>query len=242
MGGCVSWQEFWDGETPIYANWRHKLLHYRLIASGIVGAIAELPRPTGESGALPVVLDHGCGQALSAEDVAARCKHLYLCEAAAGLRQKLAERYAAIPTIEIIGRLEVADLAEASLDLVVANSVVQYLTAPEFASLLRLWRHALKPQGALLVADVLPKGLSPLTDAMALLRFGWQGGFLFAAVAGLARTAFSDYRKLRGELGLASYDEKEMIALLAEAGFVAKRRYPNLGHNQARMAFLATPS
>jgi hypothetical protein len=80
-----------------------------------------------------------------------------------------------------------------------------------------------------------------VTDALALLRFGWQGGFMLAAAFGLLRTAFSEYRKLRAELGLAAYDEKEMIALLAEAGFKAERRRPNLGHNQARMAFVATP-
>ena len=57
----------------------------------------------------------------------------------------------------------------------------------------------------------------------------------------IARTAASDYRKLRAELGFASYDEAEVLALLTEAGFSARRHHPNLGHNQARMAFLATP-
>ncbi len=235
----MSWREFWDGETPIYVNERHKLLHYRLIARGIVEAIAELPAPAS-GGA--VVLDHGCGEALSAEDVAARCQRLYLCDTAASVRQKLAARFAEIGNVAVVGPVEVADIPEASLDLVVANSLVQYLTPAEFASVLRIWRHALKPTGSLLLADVLPKGLSPATDALALLRFGWQGGFLLAACGGLARTALSDYRKVRATLGLASYEEGEMIALLAEAGFKAQRRHPNLGHNQARMAFLATPS
>jgi SAM-dependent methyltransferase len=237
----VSWHEFWDGETPIYVNERHKLLHYRLVASGIIEAMAQLPDASPGKAPGPVVLDHGCGEALSAQDVAGRCERLYLCEAAASLRQKLAARFAATGNVVVVSPIEVADIAAASLDLVVANSLVQYLTAPEFASALRLWRHALKPKGVLLLADVLPKGLSPLTDALALLRFGWQAGFLLAAMGGLVRTALSDYRKLRAELGLASYEEKEMIAPLAEAGFVARRRYPNLGHNQARMAFLAKP-
>ena len=62
-----------------------------------------------------------------------------------------------------------------------------------------------------------------------------------AALAGLACTALSDYRKLRTELGFASYDESEVFAILAEAGFTARRDHPNIGHNQARMAFLASP-
>lgn len=238
----MSWLEFWDRDTPIYVNERHKLLHYRLVARGIVDAIAALSDASRAKVEGPVVLDHGCGEALAAQDIAARCERLYLCEAAASLRQKLAARFAEIGNVFVLSPVEVADIKQASLDLVVANSLVQYLTAPEFASALRLWRHALKPEGHLLLADVLPKGLSPAPDALALLRFGWQGGFLLAAAGGLVRTVLSDYRRLRAELGLASYEEKELISLLAEAGFKAARRYPNLGHNQARMAFLATPS
>jgi SAM-dependent methyltransferase len=252
MKAFMTWREFWEGDTPIYVNERHKVLHYQLIARGIVEAFAELPEAaswkarSGDDGAAPqafepVVLDHGCGEALSARDIAARCRRLYLCDTAANSRRKLGARVATLGNVVVINSVDVADIPEASLDLVVANSLVQYLTRLEFVSMLRLWRHALKPQGRLLLADVLPKGLTPVTDALALLRFGWRGGFLLAAFGGLARTAVSDYRKLRAELGLASYEEREMIALLADAGFKAQRRYPNLGHNQARMAFLAAP-
>ena len=234
----MSWREFWDGETPIYVSWRHKMLHYQELARGITEAIAQLPQlPPGGA----VVLDDGCGEACYADEVAAHCSRLYLCDAAASVRDKLVARFSEIANITVLSPLGVADIPAASLDLVVANSLVQYLTPSEFASALALWRHALKHDGRLLIADVLPKGLSPWTDALALLRFGAQGGFIFAALSGLVRTALSDYRKLRAELGLVSYDEGEMIAMLADAGFQAHRRHPNLGHNQARMAFLATP-
>ena len=246
-----SWREFWEGETPIYVNERHTLLHYRLIARDILDAINDLPAspprddgPGSDDAATslrPVVLDQGCGEALSADEIAARCERLYLCDAAASVRERLRARFAPTKNIVVINPVEVADLSEASVNLVVANSLVQYLTRPELASVLRLWRHVLKPQGRLLLSDVPARGASPVTDATALLRFGWRGGFLFAALGGLARTALSDYRKLRAELGFASYDEAEALALLAEAGFSARRHRPNLGHNQARMAFLATP-
>jgi SAM-dependent methyltransferase len=235
----MSWREFWDADTPIYVSERHRLLHYRQVARGITEAIAELPHPPPGG---PVVLDEGCGEASYAGDVAAHCSRLYLCDAAATVRDRLVARFAQTAGITVLDPAGVADIPSASVDLIVANSLVQYLTPSEFASALALWRRALKQEGRLLIADVLPKGLSPATDALALLRFGAQGGFLFAALGGLARTALSDYRKLRAELGLATYDEGEMIALLAEAGFEARRRRPNLGHNRARMAFLATPS
>ncbi len=87
----------------------------------------------------------------------------------------------------------------------------------------------------------MPPDLSPVTDARALLSFAWAGGFLKDAVVGLARTALSDYRKLRDELGLAQYSEEDLIEILEDAGFTAERRARNLGHNQARMTFEARP-
>ena len=64
-------------------------------------------------------------------------------------------------------------------------------------------------------------------------------GFLIAALFGLVRTLFSRYRKLRTELGLSHYSEREMLGLLQAAGFSARRLERNFGHNQQRMAFAA---
>ncbi len=91
----------------------------------------------------------------------------------------------------------------------------------------------------MILAIILPVGLSPIVDAKALLTFGWQGGFLIPALVGLIRTALSDYRKIRSELGLTHYEEAEILALLDQAGLTARRLERNLGHNQARMAFAA---
>ncbi|MBV8765668.1 MAG: class I SAM-dependent methyltransferase [Hyphomicrobiales bacterium] len=251
MTSSKTWREFWEGDTPIYVSERHKILHYRLIARDILRAIDALPEAARHEDAShadaaaasfrPVVLDQGCGEALSAGEIAARCERLYLCDAAASVRARLQARFARIANIVVINPVEVADIPEGTVDLVVANSLAQYLARSELVSALRLWRELLKPQGRLLLADVPARGVSPMTDALALLRFGWRGGFLLAALAGLARTAVSDYRKLRAELGFASYDETQMLALLSEAGFSARRQIPNFGHNQARMAFLAKP-
>ena len=83
--------------------------------------------------------------------------------------------------------------------------------------------------------------MSPATDALALLRLAARHGFAGAALAGLVRTFFSEYRATRARLGLTHYTEAEMLAVLDRAGFDAVRHRPNLGHNQARIAFLAVP-
>jgi ubiquinone/menaquinone biosynthesis C-methylase UbiE len=228
----MNWRDFWNQDTPIYVSERHKLLHYRLVAGDILGLI---PSPDA------VVLDHGCGEALSADRVAGSCGRLLLCDGAPSVRERLAARYRGHERIAVMAPEELEGVADGTLDLVVVNSLLQYLSLDELRTLLRLWRRKLKPQGRLVLADVIPPDLSPLTDARALLSFAWQGGFLKDAVVGLARTALSDYRKLRDELGLAQYSEEDLVEILEDSGFTAERRARNLGHNQARMTFEARP-
>jgi SAM-dependent methyltransferase len=229
----ASWVDYWNSDHPIYVNARHKALH----AAGIARDFARhIPARDGS------VLDYGCGEALYAEDVARLCGRLVLADAAPAVRERLAERVAALPSIAVASPEEVAAMADGSFDLIVANSLLQYLTVGQLAELLPLWRRLLKSGGRLVLADVVPPDVSPLTDASALLSFAWKGGFVGAALMGFVRTALSDYRKLRGELGFTTHEEQEMLAMLSRHGFAAERVHPNFGHNQARMTFVARPA
>lgn len=226
----MSWRDFWNGEHSIYVSPRHKALHYRAIASDL---IAHIPSPDA------VVLDHGCGEALDAARVAAACGRLNLCEAAPNVREKLRTQFGRLSNIAVVSPEEVEALPDASLDLVVANSLLQYLSRDELQALLRIWHAKLKPGGALILADVIPPDVSPLTDASQLLAFAGRGGFLTAALAGLVRTAFSDYRKLRAQYGLSTYTAEAMSGLIRDAGFAEPARPANFGHNPHRMTFKA---
>jgi hypothetical protein len=55
------------------------------------------------------------------------------------------------------------------------------------------------------------------------------------------RTALSDYWRLRSQIGFSRYDEADIMAKLKAAGFAAQRARKNIGHNAARMTFLARP-
>jgi SAM-dependent methyltransferase len=233
---AISWREFFDGDHALYVNARHKLLHARMVARDVAALVRELT-PADRK---PVVLDFGCGEALEAEAVAAVASRLILSDAAPGVLASVRARYGGDPVIEALAPDEVNALAPGTLDIVVVNSLLQYLPRSELEGLLAQWNRLLRPGGHVVLGDVIPPDVNPITDAAALLRFGYQGGFLLAAGAGLVRTALSDYRKLRAELGLATYDENAMLAILENAGFDAERRRPNIGHNQARMCFVAT--
>ncbi len=229
----ASWVDYWNSDHPIYVNGRHKALH----AAGIARDFAR-HIPSRDA----AVLDYGCGEALYAEDVARLCRRLVCADAAPAVRERLAERVAALPVIEVASPEAVAAMPDGSFDLIVANSLLQYLTIGQLADLLPLWRRLLKPEGRLVLADVVPPDVSPVTDAAALLSFAWKGGFVGAALMGFVRTALSDYRKLRGELGFTTHDERDLLALLSGHGFTAGRVHPNFGHNQARMTFVAKPA
>jgi ubiquinone/menaquinone biosynthesis C-methylase UbiE len=224
----MDWRSFWDGDHPIYVNGRHRLLHDRRLADDI---IALIPSPDC------TVLDYACGEATEAERVAAHCGRLILSDGAPSVREKLKTRLAGVASIDVQSPEETADLPDHVLDLVIVNSLLQYLSREETAALLRLMARKLKPSGRLVIGDVIAPDTSPLTDALALLRFGAEGGFFWAALGGLVRTALGDYRKVRGALGLTMWTPDEMLALLREAGFEARRLPVNFGHNQARMAF-----
>lgn len=231
---AASWRDYWNGDTPIYVSERHKLLHYAALARDIAELIVELSpdRP-------PVLLDYGCGDALGAARIAGSCARLILSDGAPNVRQRLAERLQETG-IDILSPEEVEALPPASLDLVLVNSLAQYLARTELERLLDLFQGKLKDGGRLVLADIIPPDVSAVADAAALLGFAGRGGFLTAATIGLARTALSDYRRTRSSLGLAHYEEGEMLALLGRHGFEATRRTRNLGHNPRRMTFVAS--
>jgi SAM-dependent methyltransferase len=226
----TTWREFWDSSHSIYVNARHKDVHYRDVAEQLADFV---PGPQAR------VLDHGSGEAIHAGLVAARARELYLCDAAASVRAANAARFAADPKIKVIAPEEVERLPDGSLDLVFANSLVQYLTGAELDATLGHWRRLLAPDGVLIVADVIPPDVGPLSDVVALLRYAAANGFLGAALVGLARTALSGYRRLRNELGVARYTQTDFLARLRAAGFVGERLARNVEHNPARMTFRA---
>jgi SAM-dependent methyltransferase len=224
----TTWREFWDSAHSIYVSERHKDVHYRDVAEQLA---AFVPSPNAR------VLDHGSGEAIHADLVAAKAHALFLCDAAASVRASMATRFAGNPKIKIISPEDVERLPDASLDLVFANSLVQYLTTAELDRMLGVWRRLLAPGGTLIVADVIPPHVGALSDGLALLRYAAANDFLGAALVGLARTALSRYRRLRSELGIARYGEPEFLAKLRAAGYSSERLPKNVEHNPARMTF-----
>lgn len=224
------WIDYYDSTHTIYASRRHRDLHFQLIARDIIGYISS---PDA------VVLDYACGEALSAAKVAEACGKLYLAEPAPGVRGRLIARFAPNTRIRVRSLDDLRKMEEKSIDLVVMNSVAQYMTPAELDQAFAVVKRLLKPGGRLVVGDILRPEVGMARDVAALLRFALTHGFLKDALIGLVSTALSDYRQLRSKVGLQRYSEAEMIAKLAAAGFTASRAQRNIGHNPWRMTFVA---
>lgn len=226
----MSWREYWESDSSVYVSERHKHVHYALLA-GQLQALVRSPRAR--------VLDYGCGEALVAGRLAEACGELLLLDGAQSVRARLAKRFAAEPKIRILAPDDLDREPDRSIDLIILNSVLQYVPRPEAETLMAKLAAKLAAAGELVVGDVVPAAVGPVQDVAALLRFARENGFLGAAVTGLARAAMTGYAARRSRLGLTHYDEPELIAMLGRAGLATERLPRNLGHNQARMAFVA---
>ena len=227
------WIDYYDSTHTIYASKLHRDLHFQVIARDIIGYIGS-----GDA----VVLDYACGEALSAAKVADACGQLYLAEPAPGVRGRLIARFAPNTKIRVLSLDDLRKMTEHSIDLVVMNSVAQYMTPTELDSAFATIRRLLKPGGRLVLGDVLRPEVGMFRDVLALLHFAAHHGFLRDALIGLISTALSDYRQLRSRVGLQRYSEADIIAKLAHSGFTASRVPVNIGHNPWRMTFVARQS
>lgn len=229
-GHMDDWIDYYDSTHTIYVSKLHRDLHFQAIARDIIGYISS---PDA------VVLDYACGEALSAAKVADACGKLILAEPAPGVRGRLIARFAPVTKIRVRSLDDLKNMEEQSIDLAIMNSVAQYMTPAELDGAFAVIRRLLKPGGRLVVGDILQPDAGMMKDVTALLRFAAKHGFLKDAVIGLVRTALSDYRHLRTRVGLQHYGEAEMIGKLAAAGLTASRAHVNIGHNPARMTFVA---
>jgi SAM-dependent methyltransferase len=142
------------------------------------------------------------------------------------------------PGVTVLDSAGFDTIPPASLDVVAVVSVVQYLPREELRRLLDRWHAQLRPGGRVVIGDVIPPSIGPLSDRLAVLAYCRRNGALLPAIRSILATALSDYRRVRHALGLTSYDEAEIRDLLGSHGFALTRHARNLGVNQARMTFV----
>ena len=226
----TSWIDFWNGNHSIYVNEKHKRAHSDKVFNDI---LSWLPKNNCS------VLDFGCGEALYALKLNKTCENLILVDTSENIRKKLQIKTSKQESIKVLDMSDCCTLKSNSVDLILVNSVFQYLSNEQTEEVLLLFHRVLKNSGKLIIADIIPKDLPVWADISSLLKFGFKNGFFFFALLGLVKTYLSDYRSLRRHLGLSLYSSQDFINLMSKSYFKAKIEPLNFGHNQSRFCFSA---
>ena len=184
------------------------------------------------------VLDFGCGFGHVVELLAPSVAAVGFWDVAAVMRRATAKRTAALGTVTLVdlGGPVPGD-AVGTVDLLLANSVVQYMTADEFAGWLSRWRTLLAPEGRIVLSDVPVPGASVVGELLVMLRFAARHGFLLRAVRDGVREA-GRYARFRNAADLTCWAPDDIVRLAGEFGLTARILPANLTHRSGRFSVL----
>jgi SAM-dependent methyltransferase len=230
-----SWIDYWNKPDRNFVSELHKRAHYEHIFSNVLPFL-----PRGSGGAM---LDWGCGEAFAAEWMAAECAQVYLYDPAELIQARLAERYRNSQRIVVIDEEGLTRLPSACLDLILINSVIQYLSRAALIAALSNLRRLLKPGGRVLIGDVIAPGSALWQHVVVFLSFAYRKGFLGSAMLGLVRNFRpSSYGSLQRGHGISKYTEGQFLALLGECGLVGERLPKNIAVSSIRSSYVSRTS
>ena len=223
------------GDWRKYNRWnRRDERMAELWVRGLVKYLRTMPGLNADS----TVLDYGCGYfdaGLSIIDRVARVDGLDIEERTAEAARM---RAAPWPSTRIYGNS--ADLSRESYDLIIANSVFQYLgNDEEVLQTLRLFRTLLKPEGRgeVLVGDLIPLTYSSVKDAFRSLWVACKHGMLYSMIVHLYKAAFKS-----DGLRLHQIAPDRFAQLSGEAGFRCERLPVNLTPSRQRYSCMLRPA
>lgn len=186
------------------------------------------------------VLDFGCGPGLVAQELAPKVGELFLWDAAANVREQA--------RINAAGRANVKFLEapppesfppDLRFDLILVNSVAQYMTAGRFSSWLAEWRAMLGPSGRLVISDLVPLETRSLPEIAALLLFSARHRLLMRALWDSPRE-FTRYARVRRAHPLYRLGREDFRRRAAAAGLAVEFLPDNLTYRRRRFAAVLT--
>ena len=177
------------------------------------------------------ILDFGCGHGYLAYLLADRVKNVYIHDASPSMME--IARYANGKKNNVIA-LEKLPGNTPTMDYILANSVIQYMTPDILKDTLRLWRTLLKDEGKIIVSDVLTENLRFFSEILGLLTFSLSQGYLMGQLSQLASLLFSNYSKVARECPLTYYPHGLLRNLATETKLSVEILDKNLVYGRSR--------
>jgi cyclopropane fatty-acyl-phospholipid synthase-like methyltransferase len=180
------------------------------------------------------ILDFGCGYGSAAERLAPSGAKVCLWDAAPTMLRSAAQRLSAWKNVSAIDLMNLESREPGPFELILVNSVVQYMTASELHDWLKRWRPMLAAGGRVILSDLIPPAHSTLGDIVSLLRFGVRRGYLFQAMRGIWKERLR-YKTAANQRPLLHVDRAALTADASQLGYSVRFLPRNLTHFSGRM-------
>ncbi len=159
----MSWVGYWSDPRFESDYIKSSIEHYVARVRGLVPLSAER-----------TVLDYGAGQGYLAEYLASGLRRLHLVEPSSSAIERARARYQRLDNVafhELAGGEALRRaIAPGSVDLILVNSVFQYVPEADLPELFAAFADVLAPGGVVLVSDVVTPGYSLLRDVVSTFR------------------------------------------------------------------------
>lgn len=185
------------------------------------------------------VLDFGCGFGFCAALMARKAGKVMLWDGSPNMRLRAAATIAGHANARGLS-VEPAPSGEHRFDLIVVNSVIQYMTTNQVQRWLITWRALVTPGGRLVLADVVPQDGRSYRDLFDQSMFALRRGFLVTAL----KEGVSEFRRYcatRSARPLTTFSRQHLEQLAAGADFQVQFLPSNLTCRSARMSLLLRP-
>ncbi|HEU4530372.1 MAG TPA: methyltransferase [Steroidobacteraceae bacterium] len=186
-------------------------------------------------------LDFGCGFGFATEQIAPHVGSVALWDGSANVRRRARARVAWLPNVVLADLSDPDDARnDAAYDLITVHSVVQYMSEQELVDWLRRWRRMLRPNGRLVLSDLIQPGTSSARELIDYLRFSARNGFFLDAFMG-GVSEFASYFGARSSRPLTMVNEERLSRWAAQTGLKLEWLPENLSYRRFRRTAVLRP-